>query len=155
MRDYCYEGAAHYVSPGATIEVVNRGADQHGIRAVDGSFDTGLLDQGERSEITVGEAGTAAYFCTLHGTKDGAGMAGVLIVGSGIGAGDAVKDDAAEADADSDGAAAAPAGDDMRPLWALGGGLAGIVVGAGGVWLSLRRRRELGALPHPEATPAA
>lgn len=81
MLDSCFEGTAHFAPAGETITVVNDGALPHTFTAVDGSFDTGQLEAGESYEITVEEAGIIEVFCSLHGTADGAGMAGVLVVG--------------------------------------------------------------------------
>jgi hypothetical protein len=61
--------------------VQNEGGVPHSFTAVDGSFDTGLLAPGESAEIPLGADGIVRAFRTLHGTAQGAGMAGVLVVG--------------------------------------------------------------------------
>jgi hypothetical protein len=81
MRDSCFEGVAHFVRPDSTLVVYNEGSAQHSLTAVDGSFDTGLLEPGASAEIEVGPEGIVQLYCTLHGTAQGQGMAGVLIVG--------------------------------------------------------------------------
>lgn len=81
MLDSCFQGTAHFAPAGETITIVNDGALPHSFTAVDGSFDTGQLQPGESYEVTVAEPGVVEVFCTLHGTADGAGMAGVLVVG--------------------------------------------------------------------------
>lgn len=81
MRDNCFEGVAHFAEAGATLEVVNEGELPHSFTAVDGSFDSGVLDGGESVKLRLGEAGLVEIYCVLHGQASGAGMAGVLIVG--------------------------------------------------------------------------
>lgn len=81
MRDSCFEGTAQFVPAGATIDIFNEGEAPHSLTLVDGSFDTGNLETGERAEFTVGEAGVVRYYCKLHGTASGQGMAGVIVVG--------------------------------------------------------------------------
>jgi plastocyanin len=55
--------------------------------AADGSWSTeddfGSLEQleGDEAVLTYDTPGTYDFFCTLHGNEEGAGMAGVLIVG--------------------------------------------------------------------------
>ncbi len=81
MFDSCFSGTAHFAPSETTITIRNDGALPHSYTAVDGSFDTGELQAGETSEVTVDEPGVYEVFCTLHGTADGGGMAGVLLVG--------------------------------------------------------------------------
>lgn len=81
MLDSCFEGTAHFAPAGETITIVNDGMLPHTFTAVDGSFDSGQLQGGESYEITVEEPGIIEVFCTLHGTAEGTGMAGVLVVG--------------------------------------------------------------------------
>jgi len=81
MRDSCFEGTAQFVAPGSTIEVLNEGKAPHSLSFVDGSYDTGSLESGDQAAFTVGEAGVMRYYCKLHGTANGDGMAGVIIVG--------------------------------------------------------------------------
>jgi plastocyanin len=111
MRDNCFEGVAQFVAPGSTVTVFNEGGLDHSLTAVDGAFDTGLLAAGQTAEFKVEASGVMRYYCSLHGTASGRGMAGVIIV--------------AEADAPSPSGANAP-----RPnVWGwLGGGLGGAVL---------------------------
>lgn len=83
LRDFCLDATAHFATPGV-IGVVNEGAAPHQYRAVDGSFDTGVLASGEAAEITVARPGVYRVFCPLHASPEGAGMAGVLVVGDGF-----------------------------------------------------------------------
>lgn len=81
MLDSCFSGVAHFAPDGETITVANNGSLPHTFTAVDGSFDTGQLGSGATAEVSVGRPGVYRVFCVLHGTADGQGMAGVLIVG--------------------------------------------------------------------------
>ena len=82
MRDSCFDGVAHFADADSKLEVRNEGILPHSFTAVDGSFDTGLIGPGETSVIDLRTPGIIQAFCTLHGTAEGHGMAGVLIVGS-------------------------------------------------------------------------
>ncbi len=81
MRDSCFDGVAHFVPAGTRLVVRNDGQAPHSLTAIDGSFDTGLLQTGETAEIVLEEPGIVPVYCTLHGNVHGEGMAGVLIVG--------------------------------------------------------------------------
>jgi hypothetical protein len=81
MRDSCFEGTAHFAAAGSTLIVQNEGGAPHSFTAVDGSFDTGLLQPGQTAQFTLGADGIVPFYCTIHGTAQGQGMAGVLIVG--------------------------------------------------------------------------
>jgi hypothetical protein len=80
LRDSCFDGVAHFTAPG-TLLVQNKGVLPHSFTAVDGSFDSGLLQPGESAEVVLGEPGIVPVVCNLHGTREGAGMAGILVVG--------------------------------------------------------------------------
>ncbi|MGH8983779.1 MAG: cupredoxin domain-containing protein [Acidimicrobiia bacterium] len=80
MQDVCFEGTAHVVKAGTTVEVTNDGGLDHDVVAVDGSFASKAVRPGETFEVTVDDAGVVPFYCTLHGTPHGDGMAGVLIV---------------------------------------------------------------------------
>lgn len=84
MQDSCFSGTAHFAPSDSTITVTNVGLMPHSVTAVDGSFDTGLLDPGATAEISVGETGIYRMFCSLHGTASGEGMAGLLVVGEAV-----------------------------------------------------------------------
>ncbi|MBC8076078.1 MAG: cupredoxin domain-containing protein, partial [Chloroflexales bacterium] len=81
MQDFVFAPVEVRVKAGATIDWRNDGAKPHSATAVDGSFDTGLLDAGKAKELTFQQPGTFAFFCLLHGSNDGtSGMVGTLIV---------------------------------------------------------------------------
>lgn len=81
MRDNCFDGAAHLVQPGAGFTVRNVGGLAHTYTALDGTFDTGPLAVGARTQLAVSEPGIYKVVCTLHASDDGSGMTGVLVVG--------------------------------------------------------------------------
>ena len=91
MRDSCFDGAAHFSESGSTLVIENGGIIPHTYAAVDGSFDTGILQPGESSEILLDKDGVVRVLCTLHGTAHGGGMAGVLLIGESMAAGMAVR----------------------------------------------------------------
>lgn len=80
MLDSCFNGVAHF-APTGRVTVTNDGALAHTFTAVDGRFDSGTVEPGEVFEIDLDEPAIIQVFCSLHGTADGSGMAGVLVVG--------------------------------------------------------------------------
>ena len=81
VLDSCFNGIAHSAPVGQTLTVSNEGQLPHTLTSIDGSFDTGQLLPGESASLSFDVAGIYKVFCTLHGSIDGSGMAGVLIVG--------------------------------------------------------------------------
>ncbi len=69
------------VDPGTTIEWVADGRNPHTVTADDGSFDSGVLSNGQSFEQTYAEPGVYPYFCKLHGAAGGVGMSGTVVVG--------------------------------------------------------------------------
>lgn len=82
MQDSCFAGTAHFAPTDNTITVTNDGQLPHTLTAVDGSFDTGQVAAGSSAQLSVDEPGIYRIFCSLHGTAQGDGMAGVLVVGT-------------------------------------------------------------------------
>lgn len=70
ISDFAFSGAAE-VAVGTTITVTNNDGSPHTWTAVDGSFDSGGLGQGESFEFTFTEAGTYEYFCNIHPSMTG------------------------------------------------------------------------------------
>ena len=142
MQDSCFAGTAHLIEPGTTeLAVVNRGAAPHTITAVDGSFDL-HLDPGESGSLALNGASVIPIYCTLHGTPDGAGMAGAIAVDARAGEPSSAVGSVLGA-APRDAGLAGP-GDDStsRVGWAVASAAA--VVGAtslGAAGISARRRR--------------
>jgi plastocyanin len=80
MLDFSYEPIELEVTVGTTVIWDNAGEVQHSATADDGSFDTGVFDPGQQASVTFDTAGTFPYYCTLHGTAGGVGMAGTVVV---------------------------------------------------------------------------
>mgnify|MGYP000454044516 CR=1 FL=1 len=60
------------VAPGATINVTNADGAPHTLTAVDGSFDTGVLNGSASATVTAPSApGTYEYFCSIHPSMTG------------------------------------------------------------------------------------
>lgn len=85
MRDGCFSGVAQFADSG-DVTIVNEGYAPHSYTAVDGAFDTGLIDPGQTATLTGIDPGVYKVYCTLHADLSGNGMAGVLVVGDGGGA---------------------------------------------------------------------
>lgn len=67
MKDYKFQSADITVKAGTTIEFVNRDADmQHNAVAVNGEFETPLLEEGQTATITLTKPGVYEYFCEPH-----------------------------------------------------------------------------------------
>ncbi len=54
------------VAVGSTVRVVNADGTPHTWTAVDGSFDSGSLDEGEEFSFTFDEPGTYEFVCNFH-----------------------------------------------------------------------------------------
>jgi len=70
------------IQSGDTVEWEFVGAVDHNVTAVDGSFSSATMTSGTFSR-TFSAAGTFAYYCTIHGTAQGQGMAGTVVVAAG------------------------------------------------------------------------
>lgn len=81
MLDSCFNGTAHFAPTGTALTIRNDGEIPHTFTAVDGTFQSGQVQPGNTFELTIDEPGVYEVFCSLHGTADGQGMAGVLVVG--------------------------------------------------------------------------
>jgi plastocyanin len=80
MKDFEFGPLEIKVKVGTTITWTNDGAKPHSATAVDKSFDTAIFQPGEAKSATFDAPGTFKYFCQLHGTPDGNGMVGTVIV---------------------------------------------------------------------------
>lgn len=87
MYDDRYQYTEIRVPVGGEVTWVGAGRNPHNAVAADGSWSTedviGSLEQleGDVAVIRYDEPGEYVFFCTFHGNAEGAGMAGVLIVG--------------------------------------------------------------------------
>lgn len=66
---------------GTEVTWINKDSGpRHSATAADGSFDTGLFDGGDEATLTFDTPGTFVYYCLLHGSPDGSGMAATITV---------------------------------------------------------------------------
>jgi plastocyanin len=86
MFDNRYEYTEITVPVGGTVTFVGAGHNPHNAMASDGSWSTeavfGSLEQhdGDAATIDFDTPGTYTFYCTFHGSPDGEGMAGTIIV---------------------------------------------------------------------------
>lgn len=81
MANFAFVSNDVTVPVGTAVTWTNKDSGpRHSATASDGSFDTGLFDTGEEATITFDKAGTFVYYCTLHGSPDGSGMAATITV---------------------------------------------------------------------------
>ena len=81
MVNFAYEPGDITVAAGTAVTWINKDdGPRHSATAADGSFDTGLLDGGQEATIVLDTPGTYIYYCTLHGSPDGSGMAATITV---------------------------------------------------------------------------
>jgi len=67
IKDFLFEPEAIEVAVGAKITFTNEDDAPHTATSDDsGVFDTGTLTKGESKAVTVKQAGTFAYLCTIH-----------------------------------------------------------------------------------------
>lgn len=89
MYDNRFQYTEIRIPVGGTVDWLGAGRNPHNAVAADGSWSTedvfGSLEQfeGDSAVLTYEHAGEYVFFCTFHGNAEGAGMAGVLIVGDG------------------------------------------------------------------------
>jgi len=80
MKDFEFGPKEIKVKAGTTITWKNDGAAPHSATAVDKSFDTAIFQPGESKSAKFDTPGTFKYYCLLHGTADGNGMVGTVVV---------------------------------------------------------------------------
>jgi len=80
MKDFEFGPSEIKVKAGTAITWKNDGAKPHSATAVDKSFDTAIFQPGESKSAKFDTPGTFKYFCQLHGTPDGTGMSGTVVV---------------------------------------------------------------------------
>jgi plastocyanin len=69
------------VDPGTTVEFHNDGRNPHTVTADDGTFDSGILQDGAVFSHTYAMPGIYPFNCRLHGAAGGIGMSGIIAVG--------------------------------------------------------------------------
>lgn len=75
IEDMAFQPSQVKVKRGATVTFANQDGVQHSATADNGSFDTGLMSNGEKKTVTFNTAGTFTYHCKAH-----PGMTGTIIV---------------------------------------------------------------------------
>jgi plastocyanin len=78
-QDYEYSPPTINISAGDMVRWEFLGEAVHNVTATDGSFASADLSSGTY-ERTFSTPGTYAYYCTFHGTLQGGGMAGTVVV---------------------------------------------------------------------------
>jgi plastocyanin len=88
MYDNAFNATIVRVPVGVRVKWMNVGKNLHNAVAADGSWSTGPgtagtpdLAPGAEQDLTFDRPGVYRYYCTYHGTRDGKGMAGVVVVG--------------------------------------------------------------------------
>ncbi len=81
MANFAFAPSDLTIPVGTEVTWVNKDSGpRHSATAADGSFDTGLFDGGDEATITFDTPGTFVYYCLLHGSPDGSGMAATITV---------------------------------------------------------------------------
>jgi plastocyanin len=80
MADFEFVPNSITIPPGTTVRFVNIGQDKHSATADNDLFNSALLDNGQEFTFAFPDAGTYSYFCLLHGTPGGNGMAGTIVI---------------------------------------------------------------------------
>jgi plastocyanin len=68
IRNFAFQPARLTVAPGTRLTITNRDSTAHTMSAKNGAFDTGPIEGGKSTTITVKKAGTYAYICRIHST---------------------------------------------------------------------------------------
>jgi plastocyanin len=89
VGDNCYVSKVITVAAGTTVKWEQVGVAPHNVRAADGSYDSHpdcmtdistCMAKGDTYEHTYEAPGEYIYYCVIHGSAAGAGMAGKVIV---------------------------------------------------------------------------
>jgi plastocyanin len=80
MKDFEFGPKEIKIKAGMTVTWKNEGEKPHSATAADKSFDTTIFQPGESKSVKFDTPGTFAYYCQLHGTPDGNGMVGTVVV---------------------------------------------------------------------------
>ena len=82
MLDNFYKRDVTRVPAGTLVRFSNGGRAVHNAVAADGAWTTPLaIQSGKAATVTLSKPGVYHFYCTFHGTKDGQGMAGTIVVG--------------------------------------------------------------------------
>lgn len=75
IKNFAFRPAKLTVAKGTKLEVTNADGAAHTFSARDDSFSSPILDPGKHATITLGKAGTFAFYCKIH-----ANMTGTVVV---------------------------------------------------------------------------
>jgi plastocyanin len=147
MVDACFTPSTLQVDPGAEVAFVNRDPMVHNVTALGwGNFEDMTL--GDAFTATFAEPGIYPYACAYH-----PGMAGAIVVGDGLGAGNgelvtvsAFREPQAPLRAEAAGSTSTASSGSAVAGW-IGGGAIGLGIGIGVA--ALARRRSHGAPATP------
>ena len=82
MLDNFYKRDVTRVPAGTRVRFSNGGRAVHNAVAANGGWSTPLsIQSGDAATVTLSEPGVYRFYCTFHGTSDGQGMAGTIVVG--------------------------------------------------------------------------
>jgi plastocyanin len=91
MLDNAFNAPVVRIPVGAGVTFTNAGRTPHNIVPVDPArwpaADTSAVAPGGKRAIALDSAGVYEFYCSYHGTKDGFGMAGAVVVGDAVYAG--------------------------------------------------------------------
>jgi len=71
IKDFVFSPTTLHVKPGTTVTVANSDATTHTLTANNHSFDTGKINAGVRTTITVARPGNYSYHCSIHTNMTG------------------------------------------------------------------------------------
>lgn len=66
IQNFSFSPATITVKSGDTVTWTNKDSMGHSATADDGSFDTGIISQGQSKSITFKKPGTYTYHCSVH-----------------------------------------------------------------------------------------
>ena len=86
MLNNAYNAPVVRIPEGAGVKFTNAGRNAHNLVPVDPTkwpaVDTSAVAPGGSLAVTLAAAGVYEFYCSYHGTKDGFGMAGAVVVGN-------------------------------------------------------------------------
>lgn len=75
IKNFVFEPAAVTLSVSDTLDFVNEDSAPHTSTSTSGVFDTGQIKTGESASVSISDAGTYEYLCSIHPS-----MKGVFVV---------------------------------------------------------------------------
>src|SRR5215471_4836163 len=66
IKDFAFSPTPLHVSSATTVTVANNDVTAHTLTANNRAFDTGTLNPGARTTITIARPGNYAYHCSIH-----------------------------------------------------------------------------------------